>query len=83
MSEDCTTPKKKDFRCKAHCSSFKSLGLNIPKNPNMVDWAAYFKNGDHPSFLDVGCGYGRFLHISSQIFPEKNILGFRNTKEGL
>lgn len=53
--------KKSNFRCNAHCSSFKSTGLYTPNSPSEVKWSNYYTNGEPPKILDIGCGYGRFL----------------------
>lgn len=65
---------KRDYRQRAHTNPFKDLDVEIPKNPSEVDWKKYFENGQQPDFLDIGCGYGRFMFESAKIHTE-NILG--------
>lgn len=40
------------------------------------DIAQYFLNNKNPDILDIGCGKGKFLLELTNIFPNKNILGF-------
>lgn len=71
--------KKRDYRCKAHVSSFKSTGLDICKKPEEIDWKKYFKNGEIPKHVDIGCGYGRFLFKSIE-YLDGNVLGIEIRK---
>lgn len=72
--------KKSNFRCKAHTSSFKVIGLFIPPNPDAINWNDYFSNGQPPNSIDIGCGYGRFLFKASKIL-DHNILGIEIRKK--
>ncbi|KAF9762363.1 tRNA (guanine-N(7)-)-methyltransferase [Nosema granulosis] len=65
---------KRDYRQRAHSNPFKDLDVEIPTNPQEVDWTKYFANGSKPEFLDIGCGYGRFMFESAKIHKD-NILG--------
>ena len=62
---------KRDYRQRAHSNPFKDTDITIPPSPDSINWLEYFKNGQPPSFLDVGCGYGKFLMLENQ----NNILG--------
>lgn len=66
---------KKDYRCHAHTNSFRDIGLEIPEDPNSINWAKYFENGVQPTFIDIGCGYGKFLLNVGSKYPEENVLG--------
>ncbi|WUR02189.1 tRNA (guanine-N(7)-)-methyltransferase (TRMB) [Vairimorpha necatrix] len=52
---------KRDYRQRAHSNPFKDSEITIPSSPASVDWSHRFQNGLPPSFLDIGCGYGKFL----------------------
>lgn len=65
---------KRDYRQRAHTNPFKDLDVEIPKNPSEVHWSKYFENGQKADYLDIGCGYGRFMFECSKIHKE-NILG--------
>lgn len=71
--------KKKNFRCKAHVSSFKTDGLCVPKSPLNVKWGDFFEDGKMPVNIDIGCGYGRFLFNASEKI-KGNILGIEMRK---
>lgn len=68
-------PRKRDYRPRAHCNPFAEVGMFVPRSPDNVEWEKFYTHSGPPSFLDVGCGYGRFLiHVASR-FSEKNICG--------
>lgn len=61
-------PKKSDFRQYAHANPCKKIGMEIPET--------YSCNKYPPAqFVDVGCGYGKFLIKIGQMFPDKTIYG--------
>lgn len=66
---------KRHYRCHAHTNPFRDQQIEIPKNPQSVDWLKHFKNGYHPNYLDIGCGYGRFLFKTAELHPHVNVLG--------
>lgn len=66
---------KKDYRCHAHTNPFRDTRLEIPEDPNCVNWNKSFKNGVQPTFIDIGCGYGKFLLKVASEYPEENVLG--------
>lgn len=68
-------PKKKDFRPRAHANPFRDILIEIPKNPNEINWSTHFKSGKQPDFLDIGCGYGKFSIELSKKYEDKNICG--------
>ncbi|ORD95001.1 TRMB [Enterospora canceri] len=65
---------KKSYRTKAHAGSFKKEGMERPLSPRHVDWSKYFRNTKKPDYLDLGCGYGKFL-LRTADKCKKNILG--------
>lgn len=56
-----TKVKKKDFRPRAHVAPFSYFDMHIDLKENI-------------DFLDIGCGYGKFLFYLSK-FDKKNSLG--------
>lgn len=66
---------KRDYRCHAHTNPFRDVKVEIPANPNTINWSIHFKNNLPPTFLDIGCGYGKFLAETAVIYPNENILG--------
>lgn len=73
--ENTTKIGKKHFRCHAHTNTFKDTNILIPKSPDDINWGHHFKNGLSPEYVDIGCGYGKFLTQVAKIKPEINILG--------
>lgn len=69
-----TAPKKSDYRPRAHVNPFSDHEMFVKKSPELVDWSNYFSNNNHPKFIDVGCGYGKFL-INLSKKTENNVLG--------
>lgn len=65
---------KRDYRQRAHANPFKDSDITIPKNPSSIDWSKLFENGKFPTFLDIGCGYGKFIMDLSKKSTE-NVLG--------
>lgn len=63
------TPKKKNFRTYAHTNPLKLNNIEIPTNFIQCD------------FVDVGCGYGKFLINLSLKYPEKMIVGMEIRKK--
>lgn len=66
---------KKDYRCHAHTNAFKDNMADIPETPEDVNWSNYFINNKQPTFIDIGCGYGKFLMKTAEIYSEENVLG--------
>ncbi|ORD97190.1 TRMB [Hepatospora eriocheir] len=75
------TISKRNYRSKTYGNAFKMYYEDLPNNPYCVNWSNYFKDGKAPTYIELGCGYGKFLFRTSELFPEKNVLGFelRNT----
>lgn len=74
-------PKKSDFRPRAHCNPYSDINLFIPDNPFSINWQNFFKNNTPPLFLDLGCGYGRFLMEISKKYPNINMCGMEIRKK--
>jgi tRNA (guanine-N7-)-methyltransferase len=66
---------KKNYRQRAHTNPFKDMNIDIPRNPQSIDWLRYFRVDRRPEFADIGCGYGRFLMGVAEQVPEICILG--------
>lgn len=66
---------KKHYRCHAHTNPFKDTNIDIPQSPGEVDWSRHFASGGVPEYIDIGCGYGRFLMKTAELRPEINVLG--------
>lgn len=66
---------KKDYRCHAHTNPFRETGLDVPANPAEINWSLHYTNGVQPTYIDIGCGYGKFLLDTAKISPEENVLG--------
>ncbi|ELA41872.1 tRNA (guanine-N(7)-)-methyltransferase [Vittaforma corneae ATCC 50505] len=66
---------KRDYRCHAHTNPFRDTKIDVPKDPSSIDWRKHFENGRPPTFIDVGCGYGKFLVETARLFPGENVLG--------
>ncbi|KAM0671803.1 putative S-adenosylmethionine-dependent [Ordospora colligata] len=79
--------KKRDYRQRAHANPFKDNNIDIPSDPQSVDWTKYFycnisddatkliDSSRKPDFVDIGCGYGKFLLKVAAKHPEHHILG--------
>lgn len=67
--------KKSLYRQRAHANPFKDSNIEIPACPRSIDWSAYFKVNKRPDFVDVGCGYGKFLMKIASRNPDHNVLG--------
>ncbi|KAK6090976.1 hypothetical protein P3W45_000221 [Vairimorpha bombi] len=52
---------KRNYRQRAHSNPFKDVDITIPTSPDKIDWMEHFINGRCPSYLDIGCGYGKFI----------------------
>lgn len=50
--------------------------FNYPPEIGTVDWKTIYANGKAPSYLDIGCGLGRFLINLALVDTKRNILGF-------
>lgn len=68
--------RKKDFIQRAHSNPFADQHIFIPQAPFAIDWSSYYKLGSPPAILDLGCGYGRYLHHLALKYPMDNIIGF-------
>ncbi|KAM0679941.1 tRNA (guanine-N(7)-)-methyltransferase (tRNA(m7G46)-methyltransferase) [Glugoides intestinalis] len=66
---------KRDYRCRAHTNPFKDTMLDIPATYENIDWSLHFVDGLPPVYIDIGCGYGKFLIETAKQFPESNVLG--------
>lgn len=66
---------KKDYRCHAHTNPFRDTGLEIPEDPKSIDWLKHYLNGVQPVFIDIGCGYGKFLTQVASTYTDVNVLG--------
>ena len=60
------------FPLKQHRGS----NFEYPPVLKKINWSDVFEDGKPPSFLDIGCGLGRFLIESSLKDTEHNYLGF-------
>lgn len=65
---------KRDYRQRAHANPFKDVDVSIPLNPSRINWYDHFDNGKPPVFLDIGCGYGKFIMDLAKEHT-KNVLG--------
>ena len=54
----------------------KSRNFKYPPLIEKFNWHELFTNGNPPSYLDIGCGMGKFLIEYALSEPRKNILGF-------
>lgn len=68
-------PKKSLYRQRAHANPFKDTNVDVPRDPESVDWTQYFGMNRAPDFVDIGCGYGKFLMKVAERCPEHNVLG--------
>ncbi|EJW02657.1 tRNA (guanine-N(7)-)-methyltransferase [Edhazardia aedis USNM 41457] len=68
-------PRKKDYIQRAHVNPFSDRNIYIPDSPSSIDWCKYFNNPHQPKFLDLGCGYGKFLINLSKNYQNANIVG--------
>lgn len=68
-------PKKRDYRPRAHCNPFADTNVVIPESPQHITWGDYYALGGAPRFLDIGCGYGKFLISTAKQCADKNICG--------
>lgn len=66
---------KRYYRCHAHTNPFRDQKIDLCDGPESVQWDKHFKNGKPPVYLDIGCGYGRFLFKTAEMNPKINILG--------
>ncbi|VDD94002.1 unnamed protein product [Enterobius vermicularis] len=77
-SEVCDMPQKKYYRQRAHANPMSDHDLHYPRNPDDVDWSAYYgeyAKGRKVDFVDIGCGYGGLLVKLSELYPESLMLG--------
>lgn len=72
--EQCKSGKK-HYRCHAHTNPFKDTFEDVPHGPDEMEWGKHFDDGRAPGYIDIGCGYGRFLMKTARLRPEVNILG--------
>lgn len=66
---------KRLYRQRAHANPFKDTNIDVPQDPCSVDWSKYFGIDRRPDFVDIGCGYGRFLLNVAERSPDHNVLG--------
>lgn len=57
-------------------SQHRGSNFEYPPVLKKINWSEIFSNGKPPSYLDIGCGLGRFLIESSLADPKHNYLGF-------
>lgn len=74
-------PRKKDFIQRAHSNPFADQNIFIPVSPSSIDWSKYYSKNEPPTILDLGCGYGKYLHFLSTQFSSKNIIGIEIRKK--
>ncbi|UYI26359.1 tRNA (guanine-N(7)-)-methyltransferase [Encephalitozoon cuniculi] len=67
--------KKSLYRQRAHANPFKDSNITVPPSPQLIDWSSYFRMNRRPDFVDIGCGYGKFLMKVAEKNPEHSILG--------
>jgi tRNA (guanine-N7-)-methyltransferase len=71
-------PQKRYFRQRAHCNPFSDHHLDLPINPEAMNWTIHYpniKSEQKVVFADIGCGYGGLLMALAPLFPEKLMLG--------
>lgn len=66
---------KKHYRCHAHTNPFKDTQIDVPEDPGSMNWSLHYEDGCAPAYVDIGCGYGRFLLKTAEMLPEINVLG--------
>lgn len=76
-----TFPKKSDYRSRAHCNPFMEENMEIFDSPDSISWKNYYKTNEQPVFLDIGCGYGKFLIELANENTTKNICGIEIRKK--
>lgn len=69
-----TMPRKSDYRQHAHANPFSIREMTIPSSPCNVNLPA-------ASYVDVGCGYGRFLLHVAKTRPDKIVYGLEIRKK--
>lgn len=69
-----TLPKKRDYRKHAHANSYSIYEMEIPLSPLHFKLPA-------PNYVDVGCGYGKFLLYLGEKEPDKIINGLEMRKK--
>lgn len=68
-------PRKKDYVQRAHSNPFTDKNIIIPQSPKTFDWSKHFTNNKQPDFLDLGCGYGKFLFFLAEKYKDQNVVG--------
>lgn len=69
---------KRFFQSRAHAQPLSMHNIYFPSNNN-IDWTEFYKNGQAPKYLDIGCGFGSFLFSLSKY--ENNSLGLEIRKK--
>ncbi|ELQ73942.1 Methyltransferase-like protein [Trachipleistophora hominis] len=69
-----TMPKKSKYRQHAHANPFSVREMTIPSSPSNVNLPA-------ANYVDVGCGYGRFLLHVAKTRPDKVVYGLEIRKK--
>lgn len=54
---------------------------HYPPLQTTVQWSDYFANGNSPSILDIGCGFGRFSLEYAYHNPTVNVLGIETRSQ--
>lgn len=67
-------PKKKDFRQHAHVNPYLIHDMEIPISPNNLNYPP-------ADFVDIGCGYGKFLIYTAEKYSDKVIYGMEIRKK--
>jgi len=80
-------PKRMRHHVSANCyipwSELKEKPKSYPPLIDRTNWNEHFSNGLPPNILDVGCGKGKLLLDSSELFPDKNFLGIEVRKSAV
>ena len=79
------SPKKRDYRQRAHCNPLSDRFIPYPLNVDQIDWTEFYPVlktdpssvvDSTPSILDIGCGYGGMSFALSELFKDRLILAF-------
>ena len=69
-------PQKKFYRQRAHCNPLShNDSFAYPRKPSVMDWTEHYSNGNPPTVLDIGCGFGGLTMALANLLPKEVILG--------
>ena len=77
ITTDGDMPQKKFYRQRAHCNPLShNDAFDYPLKPDFMDWSVdHYPNGNVPTVLDIGCGFGGLTLALATVLPEETILG--------